>query len=380
VSDPAPVAVIGGGVIGAAVVYTLARRDIPAVLLEAEDALALGASGANSGILCTGFDAVPGALETALIVRSAPLRDAVIDELAVPVLRCGALLAPRDRAEARTIASLAENAQRNGVATVLSADGTLEVPGEAVTDPVAYTLALAGAARAAGVEIRTAEAVIAIEAAGEHLSVASAHGASLRCRAIVNCAGLHADDVAALAGDTHFTIFPRKGEFFVFDPPGGVPVDGILLPVPDRDTKGVLVFPTVDGQVVAGPTARDQVDKDDWTVSEDARAQVLSKATTLLPALADAQPVASYAGLRPAGRGCNYVIERSRALAGVIHVAAIRSTGLSASLGIAEHVVAMLARDGVRLGPDRPLAPGPVAATGGRWWARAAAHREGDGG
>ena len=96
------VAVIGGGVVGAAVAYTLARRGLAPVLLEAEDALALGASGTNSGILHTGFDSTPGELETQLILRSAALRDAVLDALGVPVLRCGAVLRPRRRERARS--------------------------------------------------------------------------------------------------------------------------------------------------------------------------------------------------------------------------------------------------------------------------------------
>ena len=151
------VAVIGGGVVGAAVAYTLARRGLAPVLLEAEDALALGASGTNSGILHTGFDSVPGALETQLILRSAALRDAVLDELGVPALRCGAVLRPGTDEQA-------DNARRNGVAVALR-DGALEVPGETVTDPVAYTLALAAAAQRAGAEIRTGARVEAIERA-----------------------------------------------------------------------------------------------------------------------------------------------------------------------------------------------------------------------
>ena len=98
-----------------------------------------------------------------------------------------------------------------------------------------------------------------------------ASGERLACQVAVNCAGLHADEVARLAGDESFTIYPRKGEFFVFDPPEGEPLDHILLPVPTKRTKGVLVFPTLDGKVVAGPTAHDQEDKHDWSVRDEAR-------------------------------------------------------------------------------------------------------------
>jgi glycerol-3-phosphate dehydrogenase len=374
-ANDAPVAVIGGGVVGAAVIYTLARRGVSAVLLEADDELALAASGTNSGILHTGFDSTPGELETRLILRAGELRDAVLDELGVPVLRCGAGLRPQvGSGDDETIASLAAAARTNGVAVTLGDDGSLHVPGEAVTDPVAYTLALASAAAAAGAPVRTGARVEAIERAGGRL-VLRAGGDDVTCDLVVNCAGLHADFVARLAGDASFEIYPRKGEFLVFDSPTGRPLAEILLPVPTKRTKGVLVFPTIDGKVVAGPTAHDQEDKDDWAVRDEGRAEVLAKAVAMLPELEGREPIAAYAGLRPAGRDANYVIGPSPACPRLINVAAIRSTGLTASLGIAEHVVGLLAEQGLALGPDRPVAPGPAPEPAGPWWRRTAAHR-----
>src|SRR5207248_2728768 len=120
-------------------------------------------------------------------------------------------------------------------------------------------------------------------------------------------------------------------------------LDKILLPVPTRRTRGVLVFPTVDGKVVAGPTAIDLDDKRDWSVRPAAREEIVSKAAVLYPPLADAEPVFAYAGLRPAGHSANYVIGPARTCPRLVHVAAIRSTGLTASLGIAERVTAIVA-------------------------------------
>jgi glycerol-3-phosphate dehydrogenase len=371
----APVAVIGGGVVGTAVAYALARRGVPSVLLEAEDALALAASGTNSGILNTGFDSEPDALETRLILRSAALRDAVLAELGVPVLRCGALLRPRGGDDAVTIGALARGARANGVAVTLAPDGGLEVPGEAVTDPVAYTLALAAAAVGRGVEVRTGARVEAIERANGRLTLALADGHQVVASVVVNCAGLHADEVARLARDDSFEIYPRKGEFFVFDAPAGRPLERILLAVPTKRTKGVLVFPTVDGRIVAGPTAHDQRDKGDWSVRAQARDEVLAKAVAMMPELEGAEPVGAYAGLRPAGRGVNYVIGASAACPGLVNVAAIRSTGLSASLGIGEHVTALIERQGIALGPDRPLPAGRAPTSDTPWWRRTAEAR-----
>ncbi len=369
---------VGAGVVGCATALELRRRGASVALLEAEAAPGLAASGTNSGILHTGFDSTPGELETELILRSARIRDGVTDGLAIPVLRCGAVLRPENAEGRATAVRLAERAERNGVHARVSDDGSLAVPGESVTDPVAYTLALASAAVRLGVHIWTRWRVDGIRAVEEGLELHEPGGARLRCRVAVNCAGLRADEVAALAGDHSFEIYPRKGEFLVFDPRDGEPLTAILLPVPTERTKGVLVFPTLDGKVVAGPTAIDQEDKDDWSVREAATGEVLGAAARMHPPLEGAEPVATYAGLRPAGRGVNYVIGVSRQCGRLVNVAAIRSTGLTASLGIAESVSVVVRDLGIELGElgelPAPEPPGALTADG-PWWRRSAEYR-----
>lgn len=372
------VAVIGGGVVGAAVLYTLAHHGVDATLLEADSALAYGASGTNSGVLHTGFDSTHGQLETELIRRAATLRDPVLDALDVPVLRCGAELLPRTDADRETVARLADNARRNGVTIeTRPGDGALLVPGESVTDPVAFTLAMAEAAIRAGATVRTGAGVESIDQGADELTLHLADGDHLTCRVAINCAGLHADTIARLVGDDSFEIYPRKGEFFVFELPDGATLDQILLPVPTKRTKGVLVFPTLDGKVVAGPTAVDQDDKSDWSVHPGAEREIMEKAAARFPALDGLHPVASYAGLRPAGRNANYIIGPSPTCGHLINVAAIRSTGLTASLGIGAHVTDLLPQLGVKVGPEQKPAPAPAAAkTDILWWQRTA-HRHG---
>jgi glycerol-3-phosphate dehydrogenase len=371
----ADVGVIGAGVVGSAVALALSRRNCSVALLEAEPAPGLAASGTNSGILHTGFDSPPGELETDLILRSAELRDRVFEALGIPLVRCMGLVRPLHDSERPAIAALADNSARNGVEARLEADGSLTVPGEAITDPIAFTTALAAAADRNGAELRTGFGVAAIEREGDLLVMASESGDRVRCGAAVNCAGLRADEVARLAGDDSFEIYPRKGEFLVFDPPHSDPLERILLPVPTKRTKGVLVFPTVDGKVVAGPTAVEQSNKDDWSVRREARDEIVPKATAMFPPLEGADPIASYAGLRPAGRGVNYVIGRSRACGRMVNVAAIRSTGMTASLAIAERVTGLVGELGVELGAERPLEPGEMPPPASPWWRRVAEHR-----
>ena len=345
---------------GCATALALARRGAAVALLEAAEESGMAASGTNSGILHTGFDSPPGELETDMILRAAALRDPFLEALRVPVVRCGARMRPAPP-------ELVRNARANGVEVRESGDGALEIPGEAVTDPVAFTAALAAAAQRHGAELHTGFRVAAIERTPGGFAIASEGGARTRAQVVVNCAGLHADAVARLAGDDSFEIYPRKGEFLVFD----AHLDEILLPAPTKRTKGVLVFPTLDGHVVAGPTAVDGEDKDDWAVRPEARDEIVPKAATMWPPLRDAEQVGAYAGLRPAGRGVNYVIGPSDACPGLVNVAAIRSTGLTASLGIAEHVCGLVPG----LGPEQPLLPAPEPAPTGEWWRRTAEAR-----
>jgi glycerol-3-phosphate dehydrogenase len=366
----AEVAIVGAGIVGSACALSLARRGVSVALLEAEAEPGLAASGTNSGILHTGFDSPPGELETDLILRAAELRDPLLGALGVPILRCGALMLPLAHGEHEAVAGLAENARRNGVRATLREDGSLEIPGEAVTDPVALTLALAGSAVRHGAELRTGFRVESIERAGSGFSLAGREGDSVESRLVVNCAGLGAGEIARLAGDRSFDVYPRKGEFLVFDPTDP-PLERILLPVPSKGTKGILVFPSLDSSIVAGPTAIDQEDPRDWFVRPQAAQEILPKAVAMFPPLEGVEPVDAYAGLRPAGRGSNYVIEPSRECPGLINAAAIRSTGLTSSVAVAERICEHVATLGVDLGPARPLERGEIETSlDGPWWRR----------
>ena len=372
----AEVAVVGAGVVGCAAALALARRGVSVALLEAEPEPALGASGTNSGILHTGFDSPPGGLETEMILRAAELRDRVLERLEVPVLRCGAELRARDSSDREAVRALAVNAGANGVEVVRASGGALSVPGEAVTDPVAYTLALAAVAQRHGAELRTGFRVGEITPHADEVGLRSEGGEALDCRIAVNCAGLGAGGVARMAGDSSFDVYPRKGEFLVFEPPPGAKLERILLPVPSADTKGVLVFPTVDGMVVAGPTAVDQEDAGDWSVRPSAREEIIPQAAAMHPPLDGCEPAFAYAGLRPAGRGsANYVIRRSRARPSLVNAAAIRSTGMSAALGVAERICEIIAGMGIVLEPERELLGGAPPRSAVPWWRRAAEHR-----
>jgi len=253
------------------------------------------------------------------------------------VLPCGALMRPADDSQRGALEAVATRARRNGV-HVLLRDRDLELPGEAVTDPVAYTLALAAEAERQGAELRTRSRAVAIERDPARMTVRAEAGA-------------------------------------VFDPPEGKRLERVMLPVPSKHTRGVLVFPTLDGKIVAGRTAVDQEDKNDWSVRDEARDEIIAKAMLMYPPLEHATPIAAYGGLRPAGRGVNDVIGLSRACPGLVNVAAIRNAGLTASLGIGHRVAGIIGSLGVTLGPERELRGGPQPQFDLPWWQRTANYR-----
>jgi glycerol-3-phosphate dehydrogenase len=341
---PVSYAVVGGGVVGCAAAMTLARRGRRVTLYEADSEVGLAASGTNSGILHTGFDSKLGELETALILRAAEFRDRAIDGLGIPVLRCGARM--RDAP-----AEIETNARILSV-PVERVGNDLVIPGESVTNPIAMTHAFCAEAERNGATLRLGDRV---------------EGDMPEHDVVVNCAGLGADEVARGFGDDSFNIRARKGEFVVFQNPA---LTEILLPVPTPRTKGILAFPTVSGHVCCGPTVVDMDEKTDWSVRAEAREALIAQAHQLLPDL-EPEPVFAYAGLRPAGRdGENYVIGWSEYNNRLLNVAAIRSTGLTAALGIADYVCTDL----LALEPEE-LGYRQVELPGGPWWLRAARHR-----
>jgi glycerol-3-phosphate dehydrogenase len=266
-----------------------------------------------------------------------------------------------------------ENARRNGyfsVRRVAAAElyareprlgpgalAALEIPDESIICPWTVPLAFATEAVGAGVRLLLGAAVSGASPAGDGYYRLETTRGPLRARWVVNAAGLGSDVVDRMFGGDGFTIRPRRGELIVFDKLARTLLGSILLPVPTARTKGVLVAPTVYGNVLLGPTAEDVSDRSDTATTASGLTSLLAAGRRILPGLATEEVCATYAGLRAATEHPDYVISvdgRRRYAC----VAGIRSTGLSASLGIAEHVVGLLGEAGLPLRPrPRVLLP-----------------------
>jgi glycerol-3-phosphate dehydrogenase len=372
--EEAEAVVIGGGVVGCAVLLELAARGVEAVLLEAETDVGEGTSKANSAIIHTGFDAKPGTIEARLLRRSADRWPALLEDLGVPWLACGALMLARTTEEAARLEDVARLARSHGVDVELvdgswlrteapyvtdEAVGALHVPGEAIVDPFWLTRAYAEAAIGLGARVRTRARVVSLVVTDRAVVATTSDGVSVRTAQAFDCAGLQADGVARMAGDASFAITPRKGEFLVSERTMGV--DRIVLPIPGPLGKGMLVTPIVFGGVLLGPTAVDGFDKTDRSTTAEGRERILDSCRGLVPAVDEMAPIRAFAGVRPVSSTGDYVLRPSTAGDRLTIVAGIRSTGISASPGIAETAVdlAVGARGWAGRIRRRAVAPAP---------------------
>jgi glycerol-3-phosphate dehydrogenase len=348
---PFDIAVIGAGVVGCAVFRELVLAGARCVLVERDADILAGASKGNSAILHTGFDAAPGTLEARLVADGWRRYRAIRARLGLPLIESGAIVVAWTPEEARRLPGIVAQAAANGVpverldAAALAALepglaagalGGVLVPGEGLIDPWSAPLAYVLQGLANGGTVRRATDVAGGTRVDGTWTLATSAGA-IRARVVVNCAGNHGDLVEAIARPSPFTIRPRKGQFVVFDKAGFDLVRAIILPVPTERTKGVVVCRTVFGNLLVGPTAEDQEERARAPVEHDTLAALAGTGRRIVPGLAACDVTAVYAGLRPATQFKDFQIE-ALPDRGWITVGGIRSTGLTASLGIAAHV------------------------------------------
>ena len=356
------VVIAGAGVVGTAIARELTRFGLSVTLLEAGPDVGAGTSKANTALLHTGFDAKPGTVEARLVPRGCELLAAYAERVGIPVERTGALLVAWDEDQQAELPGIVERSRANGYHAIRAVDatelyerephlgpgavGALEVPDEALVCPFTTPLAFATEAVLAGCDLRRSTPVTGVERIPGGFEVRTTGGA-LTTRRFVNAAGLRSDEIDRMLGGDAFTVTPRRGELIVFDKLSRPLVQHILLAVPTKVSKGVLVSPTVFGNVMVGPTADDVERKDDTSSTAPGLAHLRSEAGRIVPALLGHDVTAVYVGLRAATEHADLQI---RFEDGYACVGGIRSTGLSASMAIAEHV-----RDGLELslGPPR---------------------------
>lgn len=361
--DIKDVTVIGGGVVGTAILRKLSLYNLSVALVEKQPDVCEGASKANSGIIHTGFDAPPNSLEAKCLQRSRDLWSDYTEQLKIPYIPCGAIMIATNEEEKEIIEKkYIPNAEANGVhvewldkdevlemnpAVTNKVIGALSIPGEAICDPFTATRAYAELAVINGAELLLGSGVIDIKETDDGFVVVLENGKEIKTKYIVNAAGVYSDQISRMIGDESFTITPRKGQFILTEEE--IEISQVVLPVPTVKSKGTLVSPVVFGGFLLGPTAEDQEDKEDNSTSLEGIDQVLHGCEKLIPEVREYDTIRQFAGIRAVCSTGDYVIRPSEKNKQFIHAAGIRSTGLSASPGIAEEVAEQLELAGLIL-------------------------------
>jgi len=348
------VVIIGAGITGCGVARELSQYNLSIVVLERASDICEGTTKGNNGMVHSGYDSKPGSLKALLNVRGNSMYTQWADELEFSLDRTGSFVLGFDDQDMEYLERYHDRGARNGVPGIALLSGeqardiepsisteavaALWTPSAAYVEPYEVSLALAENAVANGVQFRLNTEVLAIEKDGESWCVVSSGGV-LRCRYVVNAAGVYADIVARMVGDKSFTIHPRKGMLAIFDKIHRDRLRSFLGTAPKGYSKGGGPMQTPEGNPLWGPSAWDVPDRED--VSVDARdfEFVLSKGLRLAAGVELSSMITYFSGVRAATYTEDFVIRPSWNAEGVVHVAGIQSPGLASAPAIAEMVL-----------------------------------------
>lgn len=364
------IAVIGAGVVGGMVARELSRYNGSVCMLEARSDVGMGATRANSAIVHAGFDAKEGSLKARLNVRGSEMMEKVARELGVKYIRNGSLVVGFSDEDKEELLRLLERGNNNGVRDlkVLSreeaialepnlGDGVtsaLHAPTGAIICPYELCMAAVGNAMDNGAVLKTNFKVERITKTADGYLLES-KDESITAKAVVNCSGLYSDEVAELLSPTEYTVHPRRGEYMLLDKECGSLVSHTVFRCPSKMGKGILVSPTVDGNLLLGPTAEDIEDKTDTSTTEQGLAKVRMQANEQVKGINFGKVITSFTGLRSVGSTGDFIIEMKDA--GFVNLAGIESPGLTSAPAIAEYVVEMLREGGTELIPRDDFVP-----------------------
>lgn len=356
----ADVVVIGGGIVGTAVLRELSKYDLKCILVEKEPDLAMGTTKANSAILHAGFDAPTGSLKAITNVRGNKLYHELEQELDLDIKWTGSLVAATTDEEMATLQELLERGKANGVEglkilsreevlqkekNLTSVKGALWAPSAGVCWPFGAALAFARCAVQNGAEVmRDCRVLGFIKEDGRITGVETSKGV-IKTKYVVNAAGVYADEIAKLAGDESFTITPRKGEYILFDKTAcSSLVFGVVFPTPTKKSKGILVCTTTHGNTFIGPNAQDMEDKEDHAVTAEGMNEIIVSARKLIPNLPMGAAITEFSGLRAVSSTGDFIIGAS-AVAGLYNAAGMQSPGLTAAPAVAEMLAEAIVKD-----------------------------------
>lgn len=356
------VAIIGAGVIGGMTARKLSSFNLKVCILDKENDVAMGATKANSAIVHAGFDAAVGSLKAKFNVKGSEMMEETAKQLGVKYKRNGSLVIGFNDEDRAALEELLERGTNNGVADLRiiereelkalepnisdNAICALYAPTGAIICPYELTVAAIGNAMDNGADLKLNFEVSDIKTIDDGFEIIS-ENESIKAHYIVNAAGLYSDKIASMVGDNSFTVHPRRGEYILLDKECGELVSHTIFRTPSKMGKGILVSPTVDGNLLTGPTSVDMEDKDDKSTTAEGFTKIIGETNENVIGVPFNKTITSFCGLRAAGSTGDFIINSP--VSGFINLAGIESPGLSASPAIAEHVAEMLEKFGVEL-------------------------------
>ena len=360
--------IVGGGITGAAIARELSKYNVEVTLIEKEADIAFGGSTkANTAIIHAGYDDEPGTVSAKLCVRGNTLWTRLSSELSIPFDRIGSLVVALDDEEASILWELMERGRANSVQKLKIVKGRelfemepnlsskavagLCAPTAGIICPYEAAIALAENARMNRVSVLLETTATGVTVRDHEIQAVQTNRGTIPARYVINAAGLFADKVSAMAGADEFKITPRKGEYVVYDKDLDGLVNRVLFPIPSPMSKGIAVTPTVDGNIIAGPTAHDIDNKQDTATTSAGLEEVLIGAYKLVPQLTAKYDaiISGFAGLRPQPSTGDFIIKSYENPSGFINVAGIKSPGLTSAPAIAETVLDILRVEGLDL-------------------------------
>lgn len=347
------VAVIGAGVVGALTARSLSKYDIKVALLEKQNDMAMGATKANSAIVHAGFDAQAGTLKSKLNIRGVELMSDLCDELHVSYKNNGSLVLAFSEKEVKTLEELKKRGEANGVEKLAILNkqevrelepnisdevvGALLAPTAGIVCPYKLTIAAVENAVTNGMEfIRNCE-VKGIDDKDGVFTLSTSQG-EIKARYVINAAGVYSGKIAEMIGDESIEIIVRHGDYYLLDKTAGSIVSHTIFQCPSDMGKGILVAPTVDGNLIIGPTATDIEDFDDTSTTLSDLNYVAERARKSIPSISIRNAITSFSGNRAHPTSDDFIIGISEANERFINAAGIESPGLSAAPAIAEYI------------------------------------------
>ncbi|AGX43799.1 NAD(P)/FAD-dependent oxidoreductase [Clostridium saccharobutylicum] len=353
------IAIIGAGVIGTSIFRELTKYNLKVVVLEKEKDVSMGTSKANSAIVHAGYDPKEGTLMAKFNVKGNEMFEDLCKELSVPFKRNGSLIIAFNDEDMNTVHDLYENGTKIGVKglkiltreEVLEKEpnlsdeiaGALYAPTGGIVGPFEYTIALAENGVANGGEIKLEKEVVSIEK-NDLFKITTKDGEVIESRFVINAAGLYADKIHNLICKESFKIIPRSGEYFVMDKSQGNLFTHTIFQCPSKLGKGVLVTPTVHGNLLVGPDARDIEDKEDLGTVGEGLNFVREASMRTTKKVNFREGIRNFAGLRANPDKGDFIVEENENVKGFIDVAGMKSPGLSSAPAIALEVINILGK------------------------------------